>query len=93
MNNKKPIYADNSATTKVRDEVAEVMLKILKEDFGNPSSMHQYGRKAKLYLEEARGSISSLINAQEDQQYCEIENKLEPNKRTKVPVQKQWGIE
>src|SRR3989338_4188670 len=63
----KKIYADNSATTKVRDEVVEVMLKVLKEDFGNPSSIHQYGRKAKSYLEDARSNIASLINANEEQ--------------------------
>ena len=67
MNYKKTIYADNSATTKVRDEVAETMLKILKEGFGNPSSLHSFGRTAKLYLEEARGNISSLVNAKEEQ--------------------------
>ena len=67
MYHNKKIYADNSATTKVRDEVAEVMLKVLKEDFGNPSSIHQFGRKAKLYLEEARENIASLINAKEEQ--------------------------
>ncbi len=67
MFNKKTIYADNSATTKVRNEVAEVMLKVLKEDFGNPSSIHAYGRKAKTYLEEARTNIASLINAGDEQ--------------------------
>ena len=66
-NERNIIYVDNSATTKVRDEVAEVMLKVLKEDFGNPSSIHQFGRKAKAYLEEARGNIASLINANEEQ--------------------------
>jgi len=65
--NKKIIYADNSATTRVRDEVAEVMLKVLKEDFGNPSSIHSFGRTAKSYLEEARENIASLINAKADQ--------------------------
>ncbi len=67
MFNKKIIYADNSATTKVRNEVAEVMLKVLKEDFGNPSSIHSYGRKAKSHLEEARNNIASLINADNEQ--------------------------
>ncbi len=61
------IYADNSATTKVRDEVVEAMLNVLKEDFGNPSSIHQFGRTAKSYLEESRGNIASLINAKEEQ--------------------------
>src|SRR3989338_3540669 len=65
--NMNKIYADNGATTKVRDEVAEAMLTVLKEDFGNPSSIHRFGRTARVHLEEARKNIASLINAKEEQ--------------------------
>ena len=65
--NMNKIYADNGATTKVRDEVAETMLTVLKEDFGNPSSIHRFGRTARVHLEEARKNIASLINAKEEQ--------------------------
>ena len=63
----KIIYVDNSATTKVRPEVVEKMLPILQADFGNPSSIHSFGRKAKLYLDEARANIAEVINASEEQ--------------------------
>lgn len=59
----KRIYADNSATTRVRPEVADAMLKILTEDFGNPSSIHSYGRKAKEYLENSRSEIAKVLRA------------------------------
>ena len=67
--NKKPIYADHSATTRVRPEVVEAMKEVLEVDFGNPSSIHSFGRKAKKYLNEARANISAAINANEDKIY------------------------
>src|SRR3989338_5230199 len=63
---KKIIYADHSATTKIRQEVVESMMLVLETDFGNPSSIHQFGRKAKQYLEAARADIASVINADEE---------------------------
>ncbi len=63
----KSIYADCSATTKPRPEVIEAMMKILKDDFGNPSSLHRFGRAAKNHLNEARENISSAISANEEQ--------------------------
>ncbi len=65
--NQKLIYADHGATTKVRSEVVEKMLPVLREDFGNPSSIHHYGRKAKEYLDVARQEVSSVINAKEEE--------------------------
>jgi len=59
----KYIYADNSATTKVREEVSAVILKTLSEDFGNPSSIHRLGKKAKQELNEAKNKIGKVINA------------------------------
>lgn len=63
----KVIYADHSATTKVRPEVVESMVQVLKEDFGNPSSIHRFGQKAKYHLDEARVNVASLIGAKEEQ--------------------------
>lgn len=63
----KKIYADHSATTPVREEVVEVMSHVLKEDFGNPSSIHCLGRNAKKHLTEARKNIASVINAREEE--------------------------
>lgn len=67
MYNKKIIYVDHSATTKVREEVVEAIIPILKENFGNPSSIHQFGRRAKSYLNEAREKTASVINANEEE--------------------------
>ena len=61
------VYADHSATTKPRPEVIQSMLEVLENDFGNPSSIHQSGRKAKKHLCDARVSIASVINASEEE--------------------------
>ncbi len=66
-NKKRIIYADHSATTRVRAEVVEAMLPLLTENFGNPSSIHAFGRKASEYLNKSRNEIASVINAEEDQ--------------------------
>ncbi|WP_439131302.1 cysteine desulfurase family protein [Polaribacter sp.] len=53
-----PIYLDNAATTKIDDEVLSLMHKSMQENFGNPSSTHQFGRKAKSAVETARKQIA-----------------------------------
>jgi cysteine desulfurase len=55
------IYLDHNATTPVHPEVLEVMLPYLKEKFGNPSSIHGFGREAKVALEEAREKVAGLL--------------------------------
>lgn len=57
------IYLDNSATTRVDDDVLESMLPWLKDGFGNASSMYAIGRHARVVIEAARTEIASLINA------------------------------
>ena len=47
------VYLDNSATTKVDDDVIELMTKVMKEDYGNPSSKHFMGVAAEKYIREA----------------------------------------
>jgi len=59
----KEIYLDNAATTKVRAEVKEEMLKYLEDSYGNPGSFHSKGLEAKDAIEDARERISKLINA------------------------------
>ena len=49
-----PIYLDYNATTPIRPEVLDAMLPCLRTHFGNPSSLHRVGRRAKQALEEAR---------------------------------------
>ncbi|GAB4301880.1 MAG: cysteine desulfurase NifS [Myxococcota bacterium] len=62
MADKLPIYLDYNATTPVLPEVVDAMLPYLREHFGNPSSSHIYGKRAREAVEEARRNISSLLN-------------------------------
>src|SRR5215472_5624565 len=57
------IYLDNNATTPVAPEVAEAMRPYLTEDFGNASSVHWFGQRAREAVERAREQVASLINA------------------------------
>src|SRR5690554_2667697 len=65
----KLIYVDNAATTQVDKRVVEEMLDYFTEDYGNPSSIHQIGRKAKDAVEKARQQIAKAINAGEKEIY------------------------
>lgn len=56
-------YFDNAASTPVDDRVLEAMVPYWKEDFGNPSSTHLLGQKAKKSLEEARKIFAGFLNA------------------------------
>lgn len=58
-------YLDNSATTKVYDEVKDVVVKSMTEDYGNPSSMHLVGLEAENYVKAARESIAKLLKVNE----------------------------
>jgi len=57
------VYLDNSATTPVDPRVAEAMMVFLTEQYGNPSSVHEYGRQARQAVEHARGQVAALIGA------------------------------
>lgn len=57
-------YLDNGATTKVLDSVKDIMVKVLSEDYGNPSSMHQKGVDAEKYIIEARNIIADNLKAE-----------------------------
>lgn len=63
------IYLDNSATTMVRPEVVESMLPFLTEHWGNPSSVHALGRRAKQALQTARQQVSTLLNCEPEEVY------------------------
>mgnify|MGYP001043212045 CR=1 FL=1 len=64
MTETKPIYLDYNATTPIAKEVADAMVPYLYEHFGNPSSTHPYGFKAKLAIENARKQVASAINCE-----------------------------
>jgi len=58
------VYLDNAATTPIAKEVLEVMIPILTNEFGNPSSTHFYGRQAKASIETSRRTIAKTLNCQ-----------------------------
>lgn len=62
-------YFDNSATTRVKEEVLNEMLPFLSIEYGNPSSMYGIGRSAKRAIEEARKRVASLINCKPEEIY------------------------
>lgn len=66
---KKEIYLDNSATTQVDDRVLEAMIPYFKEEYGNASSSHAFGKKAKQALESSREVIAKAINAEKSEIY------------------------
>jgi len=57
------VYLDNAATTPLAKEALDEMLPFLTENFGNPSSIHSYGRKSRAAIEKARKIVASAINA------------------------------
>lgn len=66
---RKYVYMDNSATTAVKQEVLDQMIPIFTEIYGNPSSIHQAGQIAKVYVDKARMQVASLLNASLDEIY------------------------
>ncbi len=59
-----PIYLDHNATTPLLPEVVDAMLPYLREHFGNPSSAHPYGRRARDAVEGARERVASLLGCE-----------------------------
>jgi cysteine desulfurase len=63
MTDKQIIYLDNAASTPVIEEVIDEMIPYLGNLFGNPSSVHQFGRKSKLAIQRSRKKVADLIGA------------------------------
>src|SRR5699024_4498693 len=61
----KAIYLDHAATTPMHPHVIDVMTESMKENFGNPSSIHSYGRKARQVLDKARSNAAESIHAKD----------------------------
>lgn len=57
------VYLDNAATTPLDPEVIKAMLPVMQNSFGNPSSIHSWGRETKTALENARKTVARLLNA------------------------------
>jgi len=60
------IYLDNNATTQVDPEIVTEMLPYFTEQYGNPSSMHQFGNKVGHAIKKARGQVQDLLGAEHD---------------------------
>ncbi len=65
----KRIYMDNAATTRVTEPVAQAMMPYLTEVFGNPSSVHAFGRDARRALDNARAQVAAALNAKPNEIY------------------------
>ena len=63
------VYLDNAATTRVDPNVVVVMTDCLRKNYGNPSSIHSFGRKSRALIEKSRRKIASLINASPSEIY------------------------
>lgn len=67
MEEQKEHYLDNSATTQVLPAVAQKAMELMVEEFGNPSSLHTRGYRAKKLLEEARSQVAQVLGAQPEE--------------------------
>lgn len=56
------VYLDNAATTPIDPEVLDAMIPFLKDNFGNPSSIHSHGRQVRSAIESARKKVAELLN-------------------------------
>ena len=59
------VYLDNSATTRVLPEVADLMVHVMTEDYGNPSSMHNKGVAAEKYIKDAKETLAKILKVNE----------------------------
>ena len=63
------VYADHAATTPVHEAARKAMLHCLEEDYGNPSSLHSVGQRAREILDQARADVASCLNADPSEIY------------------------
>ncbi|MDF2792114.1 MAG: cysteine desulfurase [Neobacillus sp.] len=61
------IYLDHAATTPMHPRVIEIMMEVMNKNFGNPSSIHSYGREARHYIDLARETLARSIGAKENE--------------------------
>jgi cysteine desulfurase len=57
------VYLDNAATTQIDSEVIEAVCRVMEDNYGNPSSVHGHGRKARAEIEKARRTVASHLKA------------------------------
>ena len=56
------VYFDNAATTPISEDVADIVSQVMKNNFGNPSSIHSFGRESRSLIEGVRKSIADELN-------------------------------
>src|SRR6476646_9412012 len=61
------IYLDHAATTPMHPGVIEKMMEVMNHNFGNPSSIHSFGREARHYIDNARETLARSIGAKENE--------------------------
>ena len=61
------IYLDYNATTPIHPEVADAMIPYLREQFGNPSSSHWYGKQTRKAVETARAQVAAMLKCEVDE--------------------------
>ncbi len=71
-------YLDNSATTRCSEGAAQLMMEVLRKDYGNPSSLHTRGMEAEQYVKEARSEISQTLKVR-DKDICFTSGGTESN--------------
>ena len=69
MNYMDIFYFDNSATTKIKNEVLNEMIPYLTKEYGNPSSLYSIGRRAKRAIDKSRMQVAELINCKPNEIY------------------------
>jgi cysteine desulfurase len=67
--NMRTVYLDHSATTPVHPRVLEAMLPYYQEEYGNASSLHRFGRNARVAIDEAREQVAGMLNARPEEIY------------------------
>lgn len=65
--NSHEIYLDNNATTRVLPEVADAVVRTMEEGYGNPSSVHRAGERARARLRQARGQVAEAVSAKPEE--------------------------
>ena len=60
-------YLDNSATTQVLEEAAQAALRLMRQDYGNPSALHAMGKQAREAMEQARGQVAGAMGCKAEQ--------------------------
>ena len=63
------VYFDNSATTCVLDSVRDVVVKVMTEDYGNPSAKHRKGMEAEQYVRQAASRIAKTLKVKDKKSF------------------------